>query len=132
MTHTGGVFGLGSERHDGNFYGILVEGSGETCPRHIVDGRSNFTVLELPNCPVIVEGAVLSKDKKTKPKTANSTVWIIPVCVGLVLLAIGIAIVTLYFCIRSKKKPLPLANSTENDERVPKSTKSPVSYYKKS
>uniref|UniRef100_A0A7E5A0V0 ZP domain-containing protein n=1 Tax=Panagrellus redivivus TaxID=6233 RepID=A0A7E5A0V0_PANRE len=86
MTHSGSAFGLGSEQHNGNFYGILVEGSSVSCPRYIVDGRSNFTILELPTCPVIVEGAMLPKNEKTKPKTANSIVWIIPVCVGLFLL----------------------------------------------
>uniref|UniRef100_A0A7E4WD31 60S ribosomal protein L35 n=1 Tax=Panagrellus redivivus TaxID=6233 RepID=A0A7E4WD31_PANRE len=30
-----------------------------SCTRHIANGRSNFTVLELPNCPVTVASSVL-------------------------------------------------------------------------
>uniref|UniRef100_A0A7E5A1Q3 DUF4793 domain-containing protein n=1 Tax=Panagrellus redivivus TaxID=6233 RepID=A0A7E5A1Q3_PANRE len=92
MTHAGGVYGLGSEQHDGNFYGFLIYGVGAMCPRHNVHGRSNFTIRELPHCPVIVavleDGETLPKNEETKPETTNntSTVWIVPVCVGLVLL----------------------------------------------
>uniref|UniRef100_A0A7E4UL64 Secreted protein n=1 Tax=Panagrellus redivivus TaxID=6233 RepID=A0A7E4UL64_PANRE len=130
MTHTGGVFGLGSERHDGNFYGLLVD-SGAMCPRHAVNGRSNFTIRELPNCPVIVDGAMLLKNEEIEPKTAKATVWIIPVCVGAVLLVLGIAIVVLYCCIRSKKKPVQPPRSNGQDQRILKSTKSPASHRRK-
>uniref|UniRef100_A0A7E4ZXW4 LCCL domain-containing protein n=1 Tax=Panagrellus redivivus TaxID=6233 RepID=A0A7E4ZXW4_PANRE len=129
MALTGGVYGLAAETHDGNLYGMLVEGSTSMCPRHIVNGRSNFTVLELPTCPVIVESAMLPKDKETKPKPAKSSIWIIPVCVGLVILAVVIVIVVIYFCIRSKKKPVQPANSIDNDQRLPKSAKPTVSYH---
>uniref|UniRef100_A0A7E4W3K8 Secreted protein n=1 Tax=Panagrellus redivivus TaxID=6233 RepID=A0A7E4W3K8_PANRE len=82
-----GVFGLAMERHDGNYYGMFVDGTTSWCPRHIVDGRMNLTVINMPDCPVIIDGALLPKDDAPEPKRDSSMKWyIIGICVGTVVL----------------------------------------------
>uniref|UniRef100_A0A7E4V372 Uncharacterized protein n=1 Tax=Panagrellus redivivus TaxID=6233 RepID=A0A7E4V372_PANRE len=81
-----GVFGLAAERHHGNIYGIFVDGFESMCPRYIVDGRSNFTVIDVPDCPVIIDGARLPKEEVVKSDKGDSYKWLIIVCVGLLAL----------------------------------------------
>uniref|UniRef100_A0A7E4V434 Uncharacterized protein n=1 Tax=Panagrellus redivivus TaxID=6233 RepID=A0A7E4V434_PANRE len=101
-----GVFGLSAEWHDGNFYGMLVEGSISMCPRYVADGLSTFTVIDVPNCPVIIDAARLPIKEtvnNTKDKTFNVK-WIIAICIGLALLLLIAGIVGLYICTRHKKE----------------------------
>uniref|UniRef100_A0A7E4V2W8 Phospholipid scramblase n=1 Tax=Panagrellus redivivus TaxID=6233 RepID=A0A7E4V2W8_PANRE len=83
-----GVFGLSVEWHDGNYYGMLVEGSTLMCPRYIADGVSNFIIIDLPDCPVIIDAARLPKKEtanNAKDKTFNAK-WIIAICCSLLAL----------------------------------------------
>uniref|UniRef100_A0A7E4W462 Uncharacterized protein n=1 Tax=Panagrellus redivivus TaxID=6233 RepID=A0A7E4W462_PANRE len=123
-----GVFGLANEMHDGNFYGMFVDGSRSWCPRHIVDGRMNFTVIDMPDCPVIIDGALLPKDDVPEPKRDSFMKWVITaICIGIavVLLLIVVAI-ALYCCIRSKKKPGSPANSEKRNQRSQKMSTLPA------
>uniref|UniRef100_A0A7E4W183 Secreted protein n=1 Tax=Panagrellus redivivus TaxID=6233 RepID=A0A7E4W183_PANRE len=124
------VFGLGGEVHNNNFYGMLVEGNSITCPRYAVNGRSNFTVVKLPNCPVIVDVAQLPKDEETNDneKSDSSMKWIIAICVGLGLLLIIAVVVGFCLCMRLKKKPVYPANSVRQVQQTtlpPKTNGSP-------
>uniref|UniRef100_A0A7E4WAL4 DUF3707 domain-containing protein n=1 Tax=Panagrellus redivivus TaxID=6233 RepID=A0A7E4WAL4_PANRE len=83
MEMTGSDMGLALEIHDGNFYGMLVKNSKFMCPRYAVDERTNFTVTELPSCPVIVNDAMLLKNEAEQPKNHTSDKWVIAICVGL-------------------------------------------------
>uniref|UniRef100_A0A7E4UWC1 Protein kinase domain-containing protein n=1 Tax=Panagrellus redivivus TaxID=6233 RepID=A0A7E4UWC1_PANRE len=101
-----GVFGLSAERHDGNFYGMLVEGTGIMCSRYVANYVSNFTIIDMPSCSVIIDAARLPKEEtvnKTKDRTFNVK-WIIAICIGLALLLLVVIIVALYICSRRKKE----------------------------
>uniref|UniRef100_A0A7E4W5K1 Secreted protein n=1 Tax=Panagrellus redivivus TaxID=6233 RepID=A0A7E4W5K1_PANRE len=81
------AFGLAWEMHDDTFYGLFVDHKKTLCPRYIVDGISNFTVMDVPTCPVIVDGAKLPKKANNSKSNKNASLkWIIPICVGLALL----------------------------------------------
>uniref|UniRef100_A0A7E4W2Y0 DUF5727 domain-containing protein n=1 Tax=Panagrellus redivivus TaxID=6233 RepID=A0A7E4W2Y0_PANRE len=96
-----GAYGLAMEIHDGNFYGLFDDDSDAWCPRYVVDSPSNFTVIDMPTCPVIVDGAMLPKDSSSpKPHNNASLKWIIPICVGFALLLLVIVIVVIYICTR--------------------------------
>uniref|UniRef100_A0A7E4ZRS6 CX domain-containing protein n=1 Tax=Panagrellus redivivus TaxID=6233 RepID=A0A7E4ZRS6_PANRE len=105
-----GVFGLAAERHDGNLYGLLVKGSTSMCPLYVADGLSNFIVINVPDCPVIIDGARLPKvEPVNKPKDKEFDVkWIIVICVGLSLLLLVVGIVGFYNCTRSRKVVRPV------------------------
>uniref|UniRef100_A0A7E4VTD9 Uncharacterized protein n=1 Tax=Panagrellus redivivus TaxID=6233 RepID=A0A7E4VTD9_PANRE len=124
METDGGVYGIAMERHDGNFYGMLVKGSKSMCPLYFdKDGRSNFTILELPTCPVIIDGAMIPvKDETTEPSQTTSMNWIIPVCVGLGLLLLVIGVVGIFIYCRSNRKNDLRANSIEQKQRLSKSS----------
>uniref|UniRef100_A0A7E4VVK8 Uncharacterized protein n=1 Tax=Panagrellus redivivus TaxID=6233 RepID=A0A7E4VVK8_PANRE len=118
----GGVYGLAVEKHDGNFYGMLVKGSKHMCPLYFDNnGRSNFIVKELPTCPVIVDGAMIPKDETTEPSQTASMNWIIPVCVGLGILLLVIAIVGVFIYCRSKRSNAQRPHSVERNQRISKS-----------
>uniref|UniRef100_A0A7E4VJ90 CN hydrolase domain-containing protein n=1 Tax=Panagrellus redivivus TaxID=6233 RepID=A0A7E4VJ90_PANRE len=68
----GGIMGLAVERHDGNVYGLFDDTNTLACPREVVDGLFNFTVVDLPECPVIVDGAVLPNNEVKVPKDLSS------------------------------------------------------------
>uniref|UniRef100_A0A7E4VKF1 Uncharacterized protein n=1 Tax=Panagrellus redivivus TaxID=6233 RepID=A0A7E4VKF1_PANRE len=120
----GSGLGVNVQKRDGNFYGMFVDGSKLLCPRYVINGRMNFTVIELPTCPVIVDGATLPKDKINNSKSDN-TKWIIAVCVGFVTVVIVIVIIGTCFCMKSNRKPGSPTNSTDHNQGTPKSTKSP-------
>uniref|UniRef100_A0A7E4V3D0 Uncharacterized protein n=1 Tax=Panagrellus redivivus TaxID=6233 RepID=A0A7E4V3D0_PANRE len=99
-----GIFGLAQEDHDGNWYGLFSDSSTSMCPRHVVDSRANFTVINVPNCPVIVDGARLAKEKTAEPKKKSFNIkWIIAICIGLGVLLLVTAFVGLCMCASSKK-----------------------------
>uniref|UniRef100_A0A7E4VKB8 ZP domain-containing protein n=1 Tax=Panagrellus redivivus TaxID=6233 RepID=A0A7E4VKB8_PANRE len=67
---------------------MLVEGSTSTCPRYVADGLSSFTVIDMPDCPVITDAPRLPKKEtvnNAKDKTFNAK-SIIAICIVLILL----------------------------------------------
>uniref|UniRef100_A0A7E4V330 Uncharacterized protein n=1 Tax=Panagrellus redivivus TaxID=6233 RepID=A0A7E4V330_PANRE len=103
------VFGLSAEWHDGNLYGMLVEGTGTMCSRYVANYVSNFTIIDVPKCSVIIDAARLPEKKTVeKPKDKTFKVkLIIAICIGLALLLLIAGIVGLYFCTRFKKEAVP-------------------------
>uniref|UniRef100_A0A7E4ZS41 Uncharacterized protein n=1 Tax=Panagrellus redivivus TaxID=6233 RepID=A0A7E4ZS41_PANRE len=122
------------ERHDGNYYGMFVDGTTSWCPRHIVDGRMNLTVINMPDCPVIIDGALLPKDDAPEPKRDSSMKWgvIIGICIGIAVLLLTAAVIALYCCIRSKKKPVSPAHSEKRNQWSQKPSRLPSTRRKKS
>uniref|UniRef100_A0A7E4UWE3 SUEL-type lectin domain-containing protein n=2 Tax=Panagrellus redivivus TaxID=6233 RepID=A0A7E4UWE3_PANRE len=104
-----GVFGLSTERHDGNLYGMLVEGSTSMCPRYVVKYVSNFTVIAVPKCSVIIDGARFPKKETTEPKKKSSDLkWFIAIGIVFALLLLVAGAVGLYICTHSKKEAVPV------------------------
>uniref|UniRef100_A0A7E4UQW3 Uncharacterized protein n=1 Tax=Panagrellus redivivus TaxID=6233 RepID=A0A7E4UQW3_PANRE len=64
MIHAASVYGLTMEDNGNQIYAFFNDNSKLACPRKVLNNRATFTISELPDCPVFVNGARLSKDKK--------------------------------------------------------------------
>uniref|UniRef100_A0A7E4W4J6 Methyl-accepting chemotaxis protein n=1 Tax=Panagrellus redivivus TaxID=6233 RepID=A0A7E4W4J6_PANRE len=97
------TWGLLKEVRDNNFYATYLDGHPKKCPRQVIDGRWKITIVDMTDCPVIVDGAKLVKENADKPKNTNvSMKWVIAICVGVVLLLLVIVIAGIYFYMRFK------------------------------
>uniref|UniRef100_A0A7E4ZWK2 Uncharacterized protein n=1 Tax=Panagrellus redivivus TaxID=6233 RepID=A0A7E4ZWK2_PANRE len=120
----GGIMGLAMEEHDGKIHGIFDDTAIVICPREVVDGLFNFTVVDLPECPVIVDGAALPKDEAVNSKSNTSVKWVVIICVVLVLLILAILAIAVYLCMRPKRKPILRANSVKHVQQLSNTPKS--------
>uniref|UniRef100_A0A7E4VIN1 Transmembrane protein n=1 Tax=Panagrellus redivivus TaxID=6233 RepID=A0A7E4VIN1_PANRE len=116
--------GLTTTLRDGDFYGEFDDKNRTWCPRHAGNGHANFTVVNLPNCPVIINGATLANKDKIKPKNTKSIKWIVATCafVGIVV-AMGIVVGACLF-IRSRYKPTEHVNPVSRIPPIQRNTTS--------
>uniref|UniRef100_A0A7E4V4M9 Secreted protein n=1 Tax=Panagrellus redivivus TaxID=6233 RepID=A0A7E4V4M9_PANRE len=64
---------LALEKTEDHVLARFYDGHNRVCPRKVVNNRANFTVFELPDCPVIVNGADLPQDGEPKNNTTQAT-----------------------------------------------------------
>uniref|UniRef100_A0A7E4UQ16 Uncharacterized protein n=1 Tax=Panagrellus redivivus TaxID=6233 RepID=A0A7E4UQ16_PANRE len=130
MIHRETVYGLTRKVNNDQIYGFFSDDGTMVCPRKLENNRATFTVRELPDCPVFVNGARLPKDEKEVTKGESTLKWIIISCTAVVLL---ILIVVVGFCIfmRCRNKPVAV-NSDDGDRYVSKSVISPKTQNKPS
>uniref|UniRef100_A0A7E4VWB7 ZP domain-containing protein n=1 Tax=Panagrellus redivivus TaxID=6233 RepID=A0A7E4VWB7_PANRE len=72
------------------------------CPRLVINGRQNFIILELPQAPVIVNGASLPKNETASAKI--STKWVVIICVVIFLMILVVVIFGVCIYMQIKKK----------------------------
>uniref|UniRef100_A0A7E4V5W3 Uncharacterized protein n=1 Tax=Panagrellus redivivus TaxID=6233 RepID=A0A7E4V5W3_PANRE len=113
---------LSLDKRDDTVYARFYDENQRACPRKVVSYRTNFTVLELPDCPVIVNGAKLPQGDKPKKHTTKATVGIIAACV-IIMLILLIIISVAGYCIykRSKRQSTPSAKSVSPDKQASQS-----------
>uniref|UniRef100_A0A7E4ZUX6 CUB domain-containing protein n=1 Tax=Panagrellus redivivus TaxID=6233 RepID=A0A7E4ZUX6_PANRE len=110
------------KRYDG-FYARFYDENPRACPRKVINNRTNFTIIELPECPVIVNEAKIPQDDKPKKNNSQATVGIIAVCMVIIILLLVIIIIAGY-CIykRSKRQSTPSAKSLNQCKFPPRNT----------
>uniref|UniRef100_A0A7E4VAY4 Uncharacterized protein n=1 Tax=Panagrellus redivivus TaxID=6233 RepID=A0A7E4VAY4_PANRE len=91
---TGGYF-IAATISDDIIYAKVEDEYDEVCPRKVINNRANFTILKLPDCPVIMNDAALPS-VEAKKNTTLATVGIIAGCVVAVLLLLSIIIIVGY------------------------------------
>uniref|UniRef100_A0A7E4V5J3 Uncharacterized protein n=1 Tax=Panagrellus redivivus TaxID=6233 RepID=A0A7E4V5J3_PANRE len=70
------------------------------CPRKVINNRQNFTILELPDCPVIMNNATLPKTT-----TKNNTTLAIGIIAGCAIVIIMLLIIIIVgYCIYKRLK----------------------------
>uniref|UniRef100_A0A7E4V4R4 ZP domain-containing protein n=1 Tax=Panagrellus redivivus TaxID=6233 RepID=A0A7E4V4R4_PANRE len=102
MIHPDRAYYLSARRTDETTYLQFHDEFFEVCPRKVIDNRANFTILELPDCPVIMDNATLPKAEKKNNMTLV-TVGIVAGCVIVILIFFMIIIITGY-CIYKRLK----------------------------
>uniref|UniRef100_A0A7E4W765 CUB domain-containing protein n=1 Tax=Panagrellus redivivus TaxID=6233 RepID=A0A7E4W765_PANRE len=124
------VYSLSMRMTTDYVYAFFNDDSKLECPRKVVDNRANFTIKELPDCAVIVNGARLLKDESTEPG-GTSIKWIVIICVTVVSLLVVASVAG--FCIFTRcRDNAPHAKSEGHDQPVSKVAVSPMTRNKPS
>uniref|UniRef100_A0A7E4V030 Ephrin RBD domain-containing protein n=1 Tax=Panagrellus redivivus TaxID=6233 RepID=A0A7E4V030_PANRE len=130
MIHPSNANALAFRSDNDYVYGFFNDHSKLACPRKVDDNRENFTIKELPDCPVIVKGAKLPKKDSTSDGTSNAK-WIIIICVSIIFFIFVIFVVGICVLIRFKNNPASV-KSDARAQRPSKSAISPMTTHKRS
>uniref|UniRef100_A0A7E4ZYX0 Uncharacterized protein n=1 Tax=Panagrellus redivivus TaxID=6233 RepID=A0A7E4ZYX0_PANRE len=131
VIHPDNVYGLTMRSDSNHVFGIFNDNSHLACPRKVVDSQTTFTIKELPDCPVFINGARLPTNKG-KVNDGKSTIkWVVAGSVAAVLLFVIAGAVGFCVFMRFKNNP-DLIKSEDHVQRVSKSARSPMTRNKPS
>uniref|UniRef100_A0A7E4VNT5 Uncharacterized protein n=1 Tax=Panagrellus redivivus TaxID=6233 RepID=A0A7E4VNT5_PANRE len=125
------AYGLSLEDDNDQIYAFFDDDSTLTCPRKVMNSRATFTIREIPDCPVFVNGAKLPKEENVAKDEQSNTKWIIIICVGVVLLLLVAGAIGFFIFMRFKSNPASV-KSEDHVQRVSKSARSPMTHNKPS
>uniref|UniRef100_A0A7E4V3Z8 Uncharacterized protein n=1 Tax=Panagrellus redivivus TaxID=6233 RepID=A0A7E4V3Z8_PANRE len=118
MIHPNAAYYLSAKRSSDVAYLEFHDEFFRVCPRKVINNRANFTIVELPDCPV--NNATLPKTT-AKKNTTLATVGITADCVVAVIILVSIMIIGFCFYKRSKRQPTPSAKSVSPDKQISQS-----------